>query len=355
MAVPFGDRLRDELGPPRRARLLDSSPRSAVWRVELVDGTAAVVKQLVAGEAAGETTGAAADAAADERYRREITALRSAGRVRPAVVPRLLGTDPDARVLVLEHVEHRTPAQGWQIEYAQGLARLHAAATGDETELPRWTGPGERDVTAFLAFARRLGATVPAAAEDDLGALVHRLGAPAVRSALLHGDPCPGNDLHTPDGIRFVDFEQACLGNGLMELAYLRIGFPTCWCVTDAAGPLLSEAEEMYRTTWRAVTGTEVAGDLADACAGWLIRGDALVERARRGTVDRLARAVDEDWTWGTVTARERLLHRLGVVAGMTEGHEALGALGALAGDVRDRVRQRWPRLGTVPTRRPSS
>ncbi|MEU9013339.1 aminoglycoside phosphotransferase family protein [Streptomyces sp. NPDC048479] len=341
--VPFGKRLRAELGAPRRARLLDSSPRSAVWQVELGDGTPAVVKQLVAG------------AEADERYGREVAALRLAARVRPAVVPRVLGVDADERVVVLEYVENGRARQGWEVEYGAGLARLHAAASGSEggEGLPAWVGPDTRDVGSFLGFAQALGAGVPDGVEDELHQLLPRLGKLNGPRALLHGDPCPGNDLHTPDGIRFIDFEQACLGNGLMELAYLRIGFPTCWCVTAAPEPLLAEAEAAYRTTWRAATGAEVEGELVDACAGWLIRGDALVQRAHRGTVDQLARVLDEDWEWGTVSARERLLHRLGVVARMADGSESLGVLGRLSADVRRRMLERWPALKAAPERRP--
>lgn len=278
-SVPFGDGLRAELGALRGARLLESSPRSAVWQVELGDGTPAVVKHLLDGAEAGE------------RYGREVAALRLAARVRPAVVPRVLGVDSDVRVVVLEYVEHRRPRQGWEVEYAGGLARLHAAAaaSGSEGEgaggegLPAWAGPDAGDIGSFLGFAEALGAGVRGGVEDELLQLLPRLGKLNGPRALLHGDPCPGNDLHTPDGIRFIDFEQACLGNGLMELAYLRIGFPTCWCVTAAPGPLLAEAEAAYRTAWRSATGADVEGELVDACAGWLIRGDALVQRAHRG------------------------------------------------------------------------
>jgi Ser/Thr protein kinase RdoA (MazF antagonist) len=64
---------------------------------------------------------------------------------------------------------------------------------------------------------------VPAGAPGELAGVVSRLGQlPA--QALLHGDPCPDNARHTPDGVRFVDFEHACLGPGVVELAYLRIG-----------------------------------------------------------------------------------------------------------------------------------
>uniref|UniRef100_UPI0005BC3F1A phosphotransferase n=1 Tax=Streptomyces sp. NRRL F-2664 TaxID=1463842 RepID=UPI0005BC3F1A len=248
LSVPFGEVLRAELGAPGRARRLTSSPRSRVWRVELAQG-AAVVKQIVAGPGA------------EDAYAREVAALRLAARARPAVAPVLLAADPGERVLVTEHLEHLRPAPDWIVAYAAALARLHAAAgPGDAGVLPRRAGPGRHDVAAFLRLARTLGATVTAGAAGELEELTVRL-ARAPGHALLHGDPCPGNDLHTACGVRFVDFEQACLGSGLTELAYLRIGFPTCWCVTAPPEPLLRRAEDAYRTEWRAATGTDVPGD----------------------------------------------------------------------------------------------
>lgn len=183
--VPFGEELLAALGAPRRARVLDSSPRSRVWRVELPGGGPAVVKQLLGGpEAAG-------------RYAREVAALRLAGRAAHPVVPRLLGTDDDARLLVMELLEHRPPAEGWEVAYAEALARLHASApaTGPANEaasasdagsvdeaapasdagpvsdaapvdelaaLPAWSGPGDADIDSFLTLAQVLGAAVPA-------------------------------------------------------------------------------------------------------------------------------------------------------------------------------------------------
>ncbi len=186
----------------------------------------------------------------------------------------------------------------------------------------------------------------------ELDGLVHRLGQ-ASGHALLHGDPCPGNDLHTAGGIRFIDFEQASLGSGIVELAYLRIGFPTCWCVTAASAPLLDRAETAYRTAWRTAAGTELHGDPADACAGWLLRGDALVQRAQRGPTDHLARIPGRDWKWGTATARQRLVHRLGVVGRMTADRADLSGLSRLSADMRRRMLARWPALPPVPSQRP--
>ncbi|MFG1808929.1 phosphotransferase family protein [Streptomyces sp. NPDC049040] len=340
--LPFGDALREVLGPPRRPRRLGSSPRSRVWRVELAAGPA-VVKQIVGGPDA------------EQRYAREVAALRLALRAAAPVVPALLGTDPAERVLVLERVEDRRPGAYWIVDYATALARLHACAGPAVADvLPRWKGPDAADAEAFLRLADRLGSPVPAGAAAELDALVDRL-ARAPGQALLHGDPCPGNDLHTAGGVRFIDFEQASWGSGLVELAYLRIGFPTCWCVTAAAAPLLERAEQAYAAAWHAETGTgvDLGPGLTDACAGWLIRGDALVERAHRESADHLARLPDRDWQWGTATARQRLAHRLAVVTRMTAASDALPALHTLTAALHGRMLARWPTLRPVPADRP--
>ncbi|MEU9233994.1 aminoglycoside phosphotransferase family protein [Streptomyces subrutilus] len=340
LRLPFGDELRAALGSPGRSRRLGSSPRSRVWRVELAEATV-VVKQLVDGPDA------------DERYAREVAALRLGARAEVPVVPALLATDPGERVLVLEHLEHRRPAGDWIVGYAVALARLHATARPDDVgALPRWQGPDQADVASFLRLAGALEVPVTAGVAGELDDLVNRLDQ-ASGHALLHGDPCPGNDLHTATGIRFIDFEQASLGSGLMELAYLRIGFPTCWCVTSASEPLLARAEGAYREEWRALTGSDAQDGLADACAGWLLRGDALVERARRESADHLARIPHRDWTWGTATARQRLVHRLGVVGRMTADHPALRGTSSLSTAMRQRMLVLWPALQPVPAKRP--
>jgi hypothetical protein len=353
-----GVRLGGGLGEAVVVRVIGSSPRSRVWQVEF-GGRPAIVKQVVGGD----------DAQA--RFEREIAALTLAAGVRPAVVPEVLGSDPDERLMVLEYVaaDGPTPA-GWQSDYAVALARLHAAARflpGAVAAAPVPAAPvpaapvpaapvpatdvlpDAADVTAFLAFAGRMGAAAAATVEDELLAVVERL-ARADRDALLHGDPCPDNAVPTAAGMRFVDLEQAALGPAAMELAYLSAGFPTCWCAASAPGPVLAGAESAYRATWHSITGTEPAGDLTDAQVGWLISGDALVQRARRGTVDHLARAGRRDWRWGTATARGRLLHRLGVVAVAARDRDDLTNLGRLCIELSARLLRRRPPAPPLPT-----
>ncbi|WP_406278762.1 phosphotransferase [Embleya sp. NBC_00896] len=336
--VPIGDELQASFGAPKKAKLLDSSPRSRVWRVEF-GGDRAIVKQIT--DAGDNRHGAPA------RFAREVAGLRLAAR--GPVGPAVLGTDPAACVMVLEYLDDLGRVDDWMPGYAAALARLHAlTGPADAGALPAWKPPSPTDVESFLAFAAALEVPVPPGVPAELAALLARLD-PAGKHALLHGDPCPGNDLRTADGVRFVDFEQAALGDGLIELAYFRIGFPTCWCAMAVAGPPLAEVEAVYRSTWRDLTGrdVDVAEGVGDACAAWLIRGDALVERAHRESVDQLARVPVEDFEWGYVSARERLVHRLGAVAGTAP--ESLRELGSLARELRGRMLTAWPGLRPLP------
>jgi hypothetical protein len=346
MRLPLGESLRAALGAPVLVRELPSSPRSRVWLVEF-DGEPAIVKQIVGRPDAGR------------RHAREEAALRLAGRARPPLVPAVLASDPGERVLVLEYLTDQRPGAQWMTDYAAALARLHACGRAAGAGLlPAWAGPGPADIEAFTALAGRLGAPVPPGLTDELRALVARLSAAADSSAqtggraLLHGDPCPGNAVHTAGGMRFIDLEQAGLGPGPAELAYLRIGWPTCWCATFVPEPVLGQAEAAYRSAWRSATGTDPEGSLADACAGWLIRGDALVQRAERDGSMHLTRLPQEDWTWGTATARQRLAYRLDVVAGLADGQPALSGLAEVSRAMINRIRRDWPGPPGLPEAR---
>jgi phosphotransferase family enzyme len=329
MTPDYGDTLRSTLGTPTWRHRLDSSPRSLVWLADIA-GSPVVVKQVTGG------------ADADARFGREVTALRLAARAAVPVAPELLGVDGGRRVLVLEHLAGGPLPADWPVRWAAALARLHATTTAaDAGALPRWAPPGPGDAAAFAGFAAALGVPVPAGVADEIDALLRRLAEPS-GFALLHGDPCPGNDFYAT-GARFVDLEQASLGAGATELAYLRIGFPTCWCVTAPDADVIADAERAYRDAGGAT------GSLADACAGWLVRGDALVQKAHRDSGDHLAAAVAADWAWGTATARQRLLHRLGVVAGFAD---ALPGLATLCTRLHQQMTNRWPALYPLPTDR---
>jgi hypothetical protein len=325
--LPFSAELSAALGAPGEVRRIDSSPRSAVWQIEL-GGQRAVVKQIAGGTDA------------DERYGRELTALRLASRAEPTLVPEVLGVDPGRRVMVLEFLEAPFELPDW-VTYAEGLARLHAVTgPADAGSLPAATGPTTADVEAFLRLCAAMEVKATPAVGEELAALVDRLASDH-GFALRHGDPCVGNVLAVEGRAMFIDLEGAALGDGLAELAYLHIGFPTCWQVLPVPAEELAEAEAAYGRAWLAATGQPLAGDVSDHCAGWLVRSDGLVERAERGRRDQFARLVEEDFWWGPTSARQRLTYRLDVVGSLCR--DRLPATAALARTLRDTIVTRWP------------
>lgn len=304
------------LGAPRRVDPLSSSPGSQVWAVDLPERRV-VVKQLLGPNA-------------DTRFHRELTALRAAADA--GLAPAVLDADAAAKVTVLEYIES-TSVFPDPVTYARALARLHAVTP--PSSLPPVEPPRESDLTAFLRLCAEVGVHPSAPTEQALRALLARVATGG--SALLHGDPCPGNLLVSPAGVHFIDFEQAGRGAGLAELAYLRMAFPTCGYSTVLAPEVIASAESAYFETWRETTGTDVPGSLTDHCVAWLLRGDALVQRIQRGARDQFARVLVEDWSWGPMTARERLMHRVRVVAGLEEPDVA-----PLFVALSDRLETRW-------------
>ncbi|MFG2563707.1 phosphotransferase [Streptomyces sp. NPDC048496] len=112
---------------------------------------------------------------ADERFAREVAALRLAARAEMPVVPALLATDPGERVLVLEHLDHQRPSSDWIVDYAAALARLHATARPEDVGvLPPWQGPTQADIDSFLRLAMALQVPVVSGVSDDECSLAGR-------------------------------------------------------------------------------------------------------------------------------------------------------------------------------------
>ena len=251
--------------------------------------------------------------------------------------------------MVLEYLAGTGPADDWMPEFAASLARLHAlTGPADAGALPAWSGPSAADAESFLAFARALEVPVPPGLPDELAGLIGRLD-PAPTMRCCTGIRAPATTCAPPRA-------SASSTSSRRHWATAWSSWPTSASASRPAGaPCRRPARRSrrpsaaYRATWRNLTGTDVPGDLADACAGWLIRGDALVERAHRQSADHLARVPGEDFAWGYITARERLLHRLVVVAGLTRGHDRLHALGQLSTALAARLRGRWPTLRPLP------
>ncbi|MEJ7902362.1 MAG: phosphotransferase, partial [Thermomicrobiales bacterium] len=254
----------------------------------------------------------------------------------------LLGDDPVA-------------AETDLVAYATTLGRMHGATAGhvarfdeirdalgpdDSSAGYDWVGP------TFHATLDALGLVPAPSIDDDLTLLGATIASPRDFAALVHSDPCPDNWLRTGNTDRLLDFEFAGVGHALLDGAYGRVPFPTCWCIGRLPEHVPRAMERVYRT--ELAKGCPAARDdaryaqaMAEACAHWL------VDLCLRSPMPRL---LEEDFEWGTGTIRQRLLVRLDVVTQVTRDAGYLQVIGDRAEAMSRTLHDRWdPDLAPLP------
>jgi tRNA A-37 threonylcarbamoyl transferase component Bud32 len=196
---------------------------SDIWRVDVVPEPVCVKRALAKLNVAAEWR------APIERNVYEAAWMAEVGAILPAAVPRLLGTDPAAGLLVMAYLPParyrlwRTLLQAGEAEPAVAglvgtlLARIHAATA----DWPDLAGRFPTDAIFhairlepyLLATARRHPDLAPA-----LAGLAERTA--ATKFALVHGDVSPKNLLIGPEGPVFLDAECAWYGDPAFDLAF---------------------------------------------------------------------------------------------------------------------------------------
>jgi hypothetical protein len=188
--------------------------------------------------------------------------------------PELYAHDGNAGVIVIEDMG-RAPtladkllgddARGAEralLSWARSLGRLHATTAGREPDFDALM----RRLSAKRVKGDPLAVNGPAAIEQLPELLSDVLGVPtpayvferAERTRWLlatsrhrgfsPSDLCPDNNLITSRGVRFLDFEGGCVRNIMLDAAYLRVPFPSCWC----AFALPAGMTEAMFAAWRA-------------------------------------------------------------------------------------------------------
>jgi Ser/Thr protein kinase RdoA (MazF antagonist) len=197
-----------------------------------------------AGLALAGDTGLAPELLAADR--RSLTVVMSDLGRAPSLADALLGIGQDRATQAL-------------LDWAEACGRLAVAVAGREPELAglrlkyagggRMRGPGSGMEQRVLGVAER-AALVGVIAPERLAAELAEVAAAVARPACLvfsPGDICPDNNLLTPGGVRFIDFEASGYHTVFLDAAYLRMPFSTCWCVFRLPPGLRDAAEARYR------------------------------------------------------------------------------------------------------------
>ncbi|HZT95828.1 MAG TPA: hypothetical protein VFB34_03215 [Chloroflexota bacterium] len=339
--------------------LREPEGRSCVLRCRVEEGSQEIGESVVVKRAlrskAEETDGRRAA----ERFDKEVVGLTFLHRLsvsRPPV-PKLLATEPQELLIVMEDLGRGTsladlltaddPGAATEalLTYAASLGRLHAATAGREAE--------------YVAAGGRVDTRVSeesATAFEELGSLLDELTgsretawnreATRVGEALREPGPflvfnimdaCPDNHLLEGDHVRFFDLEFARFGHALLEGSYLRLPFPTCWCMGRLPDHVQRAAIAVYRR--ELIQGCpEAANDgafelgMTIACAFWTCRSVA----------STLRWALQGDEEWGLVSIRRRAVYRLEALATQSTQSRELQAIGAGSARLASELRRRW-------------
>lgn len=279
--------------------------------------------------------------------------------------PHFYGGDRTVGLIILEDVQHRgclsepllgndcVQAEQALLRYAACLGQLHADTLGKVEEfetLFQEVAPHLKPPRATINIQRHqlilesLGIQPESDWRHDLESIDEAVRHPGDFLAYVHADACPDNVLDTGQELRLIDFETGGFGHALLDAAYGRMMFPSCWCANRLPPAIVKQMEDTYRAIL--ITKCPVAEDdhlfesvLVKMCGFWLLY-----------TLTRhLESALKTDLYWGIATVRQRILARLEVFISTSQEFNHLPALRSTSSQLLDRLRQRWLKIPPLP------
>ncbi|MGI8792649.1 MAG: phosphotransferase family protein [Acidimicrobiales bacterium] len=269
------------------------------------------------------------------------------------IAPRLLGSDPNRQVVVMEDLPagrsladsllggNRVQAEADVVAFAATLGRLHRWSFDHPPTEPQplvWADHAEgRVVGALRTAAANAGVVVGDGLEAECAMIVARLREAGAWQGFVHGDACPDNTRIIDDRFVLFDFERSGWGSVLLDASYVVAPFPSCWCFAPLPADLSSSAIQAYRDAVGPRPGFD--DGLAAALFAWVIARGEILERNRAGSRVTVEGA-SSDREWGTTTIRPRLLSWLRVAAN-APGY-GYPVLRTLSRDLADALAEQW-------------
>ncbi len=372
--------------PLVQAQLIGSPrPRSHVWRCTLQGGATVIVKSLCGTRTPAYDPLAREATAPVIRLAREYAGahLLSAN----GLGPHVLSVNAQAGYIVLEDLGQGTslaealldpngnPASAGEAltRYARALAEQHATTLGQQHAFATAMAeivPGTTEVNLILADAEHnidtwlrddvahfergcegLGVHLGTTYRDEVHRVAAALAPPNPWWAFSTGDNCPDNHIISPIGqLRFLDFESGVFRHALLDTAYLRMAFPTCWCVQRLPAIAIAEAEAAYRAQLTnrvplAMDDTAFFTGLCHACSFWAIRTLALRPDRELDLTSALAKEI----VWGRSTTRQRHVLRLQAAHQICAQQGQLPSLANAFDRLASTLRDRWGPSAEMP------
>ncbi len=286
-----------------------------------------------------------------ERLHNERAALEFLAAIGSAAAPRLLATDDEAGILVMEDLgsgpaledlllgNDSSAAERGLVAFAGTLGRMHATTAGRAAEYYRLRSEFGPVDPAFDRISI-LGVAIECAWSELQEIVVDR---PYLPSPAGDGDTCPQNCRMADGGVRFVDFEHASFRHALLDAAALRFPFPACPCWSRLPEDVGRRAEAAYRqelarTCPAVLDRASYAHGLTAACAAWTI--------VRAVRLPKLENA-DAPHPMG-FSRRGQLLDTIDTTVGCAHHSRSLQSLASWLANLSQALRLRWPHIASV-------
>jgi hypothetical protein len=301
-----------------------------------------------------------------DRFRQEVAGLRFMQQLpAPVAAPRLYAQDAFCQCAVMEDLgSHDTvlepllssdSAAGADalLGMARGMARLHGASVGHEGLLANCGSelrPADADWALFhdglhrcVELARARGIDLPGGLRADVGRVRDYFTQDDACLVFSPGDIGPGNQFLINNEITLFDFEYSRFRHFALEFSNLLLSFPVVYTSSAYPKELTEELIDVY---------FREAGEVIGALS-WTERARA----SRFGTAwwtfasvgADLDEAISQDYQWGFATCRERHLHKLALLASITNDDPELRALGEFADRLFTDLSPAWGHMGSLP------
>lgn len=283
--------------------------------------------------------------------------------------PHFYGGNRDLGFIILEDLgQHRSlaepllhedaiSAEAALLRYSSRLGKLHANTINQQGLFEKLlhsvgaTGssfaPTESEIEKGIQQVQKILDGLGVVDENflqELWAIQAAVINPGPFLAYIHADPCPDNVFDSSEQMQLIDFEFGHFGHALIDAAYGRMIFPSCWCANRLPQPIVAQMESLYRS--ELILGCSDAQDdnifqdaLVAMCGYWLLK-----------TLERhLESALKEDQTWGIASLRQRILARLEAFVSTSEEFSRFPAIRATSNRLLDVLGKRWPDVLPLP------
>jgi hypothetical protein len=284
--------------------------------------------------------------------------------------PQFYGGSRDTGFIILEDLgphrslvepllhEDANSAEATLLRYSARLGKLHtdtinhASAFEELWHSVNTTGQSfapkanelEEGTQKVLRILEGSGVVAEANVLQELRSIPVAVTSPGPFLAYIHGDPCPDNVFDSSEQLRLIDFEFGHFGHALIDAAYGRMIFPTCWCANRLPQSIVKQMESQYRTELihgcpEAQEDSVFEKELVTICGFWLLNTLGW----------HLENALKEDQNWGIASIRQRILARLEAFVNTSEEFGHLPAVRGTAGRLIDILHERWHEVLPLP------